>query len=225
MIQLNEVNTWGSHEPVLKAACQVLPHSRIIEFGIGKFSTPILFGAADKFCCVEHDWTWFAQVATTLALPVGKTITACVHTLPYGNIHLLNVPPEHQDVAASMYGPSGHIAHFVKSNGPYDIMFIDGVSATRNAVCGSDLPELANCVVMHDTEDWVWETYGWIVLRRAHPNWRWFNFRMPNGAPDTDICFPHGIDDEVLERLRQAVSAESVIKFGESRPFTERPTG
>lgn len=220
-IEKSEANIWGSHAPVLRAACEVLQCRKILEFGVGKYSTPILVKAATDYFGVEHEWAWFAQIAASLHPRLGQRLATIVEPLPYGNLGEYQLTPEQREMTRAMFGPSGAMADFVRRHQPYDLMFIDGISATRNAVCATDLPSLAKAVVMHDTE--AWQCYGWDVLRARYPDWQWFHFEMPVGMPCTDIAFSQPIDQSTIDRLRVMIDRESITQFGTSRPFTEKP--
>lgn len=50
--------TWGSHQPVLKAVLQVLKPRRAIECGCGDFSTPHFQSYVPNLLTIEHDPRW-----------------------------------------------------------------------------------------------------------------------------------------------------------------------
>jgi len=54
--------TWGSHQPILKAVLEVLKPSSVVECGCGNYSTPLLRSSVSQLLTLEHDVSWAHRI-------------------------------------------------------------------------------------------------------------------------------------------------------------------
>ena len=57
---------WGSNIPVIKTIMEFFNPSGVLELGIGKYSTPLLYSYNKKLISIETDGDWINSVKKTI---------------------------------------------------------------------------------------------------------------------------------------------------------------
>jgi len=127
---------------------------KVLEFGLGNFSTPIFVNHAEVVFSVEQESKeWYEKIKT--------------------QINSANWHPVFQP------DPQVVFEQFDLNNQKFDLVFSDGAAETRCLVANLAMKRNITMVILHDTEK-VWY-YRWNLLS-IPPNYSRFNFRYRKGA-------------------------------------------
>jgi hypothetical protein len=139
--------TWGGHQPILKALMQHLEPNIVVECGCGNFSTPICQEAI--FCLsVEHDPKWAESVRSSFGKRGDSSCRAWfVHEISgaYNGTKLDELTPAQKHAIDRCY------ARIADDFTDIDLLFVDTFTAARPAAL-IHLGPLAQVIVLHDTE-------------------------------------------------------------------------
>jgi len=133
---------WGSHIPVLQTIMDIFNPNNILELGMGRYSTPLLYQYNKQLTSIETNLNWFQTVK---------------HTLKEGG----NFKPIYHDINLHTYTKFNEISkdtkqeciNFYKSFIPsnLDLLFVDHISGLRSNTILSLLRRF-KFIVYHDAE-------------------------------------------------------------------------
>lgn len=205
--------TWGSHQPLLKAAVEVLKPHKAIECGCGDFSTPIL-SKVPVLHTIEHDPKWGRDVARRFPdhewtiHPVNAKNPTRIRDLPRGEYQ--RIVDFYEQLAAPMRG--------------YDLLFVDTFTSCRVPAIRA-LGTRARYIIIHDMEPPGPEVYEWARLNKFLEGCSLY-FHRPEGKvagayqiPWTVLACWKALEEDVLDRLNEVVSSESEALWGRAYPL------
>lgn len=136
--------TWGSHQPVLRAVLEVLEPEEAIELGCGNYSTPHLQACVGDLLTVEHDPNWATKILQKhpardghkwIVHPFRCENATAIADLPEGEWEAIN------DFYKSLAATMTHC----------DFLFVDTFRAARVPAV-LKMAKLADVVLLHDLE-------------------------------------------------------------------------
>lgn len=200
-----EFDNYGSHLRVFEKVFATFETKKVLEFGLGQFSTPFLVNHAELVVSVEQESKeWYERIKA--------------------HIHSANWCPVFQ------LDPRAVFEHFDANNQNFDLVFSDGAAETRCLVANLAMERNVPMVILHDTEK-VWY-YQWNLLS-IPANYSRFNFRYRKGANKVTTILTNN-NQSILEqweipdydRILQAYSSpcQPVIQlqYDEVRGLLER---
>lgn len=146
----NKLLKYSTNIPFLFTCMELLPHNKIIEFGTGLFSTPILYEYfVDKFFAVEDEEEWFEKLKETYANKQGF-----IPLLPgfyFGNKgpgKKLGFNDLNEDQKKML---SEYYSHLVEETGHVDFVLIDQAQYARSQSIVT-MHEKSSVIVYHDSQ-------------------------------------------------------------------------
>ncbi len=148
-----EFDNFASHLPIFEKVFATVEIKKVLEFGLGKFSTPFFVKHAELVVSVEQESKeWYERIK-------AQNNSANWHPV---------FQPDPQIV----------FEQFDAKNENFDLVFSDGAAETRCLVANLAMKRNVPVVVLHDTEK-VWH-YQWNLLS-IPANYARFNFRHQKG--------------------------------------------
>jgi len=115
------MDNYSTHLPFLTFIAETFTPESVIEFGMGKFSTPLLIDHCDNMVSIETDTKWFNQCK--------------------------NDNPKHKQILWS----ADNVQDYLLANSDtYDLAFVDGPVKSR-VPCVHNLFDRADLIVFHDS--------------------------------------------------------------------------
>ncbi len=201
--------TWGSHQPVLKAVMEVLKPQTIVECGCGDYSTPILRNT-ESLLTIEHDAKWADKMRKKY--PEQNNHRWLVYPLPVTLPERRpNISKENLKVVDSFYQDF--------KSGPFDFLFVDTFTSARVPAM-IHLSKFAQIVVLHDLEPNSPEFYCYEEIESVMD--RWFRYRFaPEGwiaekhrIPWTDIFSRDPLPISYLTKMQKVIDREAKQLWG-----------
>lgn len=149
-----EPDNYSTHLLIFEKAFETFEINKVLEFGMGKFSTPFLVDHAKLVVSVEQESREWYEVMTT-------------------QINSSNWKPVFQP------DPQIIFEQFDTHNEKFDLVFSDGAAGTRCLVANLAMERNVPVVMLHDAEK-VWH-YRWNLLR-IPPDYARFDFRHKKGG-------------------------------------------
>lgn len=144
-----EFDNYASHLPIFEKVFATFEIKKVLEFGLGKFSTPFFVNHAELVVSVEQESKeWYERMKAQINSP---------------NWHIIFQPD-----------PKLVFEQFDADNQKPDLVFSDGAPKTRCLVANQAMQRNVPVVVLHDAEK-VW-FYQWNLLC-IPANYARFNFR------------------------------------------------
>lgn len=200
-----EFDNYASHLPIFEKVFAIFEIKKVLEFGLGRFSTPFFVDHAEVVASVEQESKeWYER------------IKAQIHS---GNWHAIFQPD-----------PRAVFEQFDANNQHFDLVFSDGAAETRCLVANLAMERNVPMVVLHDTEK-IWY-YRWNLLS-IPANYSRFNFRCRKGANKVTTILTNN-NQSILEqwqipdydRILQAYSSPCQpvfqLQYDEVRGLLER---
>jgi len=129
----NKIDAYGTHINVLKDIAKQLKLAYVLEFGAGIYSTDFFLGIGAKVVSIEQQSdAWFEKVKAKHEKNKSFNIMF-------------------------MYGPGKGPAWLEESRDKFDLIFVDGDSASR-WLCVNAAFDKTDIIVAHDTEE---KMYSW----------------------------------------------------------------
>lgn len=185
--------TLGSHLPVLQAILKVLQPESIMELGVGKKSTPLLYNYGKKLISIETDKQWIY----TVKAEVGnrKDFNLIHHDVePYGlhpYINYTQIPTTVGEECISFYNT------FI--NDGLDFLFVDHIAGLRVIVLMS-LFNKFKVIAYHDAE---FRGYHWEEFLKTdisgYSHWMFESLGIYTGI------VMHNIYDEKFNKFNEAL--------------------
>lgn len=135
---------WGSHLPVLESILDVFSVTGVLELGIGKHSTPMLYSRVKKLISVETDEEWIKTVSPYVKPRKGFKLIH--HGL--GIHHKTKYPQitkEIKEKSLKFY------KNIINENPKLNFLFIDHVSGLR-VIALIDLFSYFDIIIYHDAQ-------------------------------------------------------------------------
>ncbi len=149
-----EFDNYGSHLSILEKVFTTFEIKKVLEFGLGQFSTPFFVSHAEVVVSVEQEsQEWYERTKT--------------------QINSANWYPVFQPDPQVVFG------RFDAGSQNFDLVFSDGAAETRCLVANLAMERNVPVIVLHDVEK-VWY-YQWNLLS-IPANYGRFNFRHRKGA-------------------------------------------
>ena len=149
-----EFDNYASHLPIFEKVFATFGIKKVLEFGLGKFSTPFFVKHAELVVSVEQESKeWYERIKA--------------------QVNSANWHPVFQP------DPQVIFKHFDANNQKFDLFFSDGAAETRCLAANLAMERNVPVVVLHDAEK-VWY-YQWNLLS-IPANYARFNFRHRKGA-------------------------------------------
>ncbi|MCP4607606.1 MAG: hypothetical protein GY845_02665 [Planctomycetes bacterium] len=149
-----EFDNYASHLPIFEAVFATFEIKKVLEFGLGKFSSPFFADHAEVVVSVEQESKeWYEEMKA--------------------QINSANWNPVFQP------DPQVVFDQFDAKNQKADLVFSDGAAQTRTLVANLAMERNVPVVILHDAEK-VWH-YQWNLLR-IPANYARFNFRHRKDA-------------------------------------------
>ncbi|MHC4535059.1 MAG: hypothetical protein ACYS6K_14015 [Planctomycetota bacterium] len=144
-----EFDNYASHLPIFEQVFAAFEINKVLEFGLGKFSTPFFVNNAEFVVSVEQESKeWYEEIKARINSP--------------------NWNPVFQP------DPKVVFEQFDANNQKPDLVFSDGAAESRCLVANLAMERNVPVVVLHDAEK-VWH-YQWNLLC-IPANYARFNFR------------------------------------------------
>jgi len=139
--------TWGGHEPILRALMRELRPKVAVECGSGKFSTGVM-RSAPRLWTIEHDWQWAARVRGELGEQAGhEWVIEGIEGINNSTARQALMPRSRSRLDEMYRGYAERI-------GRHELLFVDTFTAARVPAV-LHLGPLAEVIAIHDTErDW-----------------------------------------------------------------------
>ena len=149
-----EFDNFASHLPIFEKVFATFEIKKVLEFGLGKFSTQFFVNHAELVVSVEQESEeWYERIKA--------------------QVNSANWHPVFQS------DPQVVFEQFDANNENFDLVFNNGASETRCLVANLVMERNVPVVVLHDAEK-VWH-YQWNLLS-IPSNYSRFNFRHRKGA-------------------------------------------
>ncbi|MFZ2146300.1 MAG: hypothetical protein WAV28_03695 [Sedimentisphaerales bacterium] len=149
-----EFDNYGSHLRVFEKVFATFETKKVLEFGLGQFSTPFFVNHAEVVVSVEQESKeWYERIKDRI---------------DSGNWHPI-----------FQLDPRVVFEQFDANNQHFDLVFSDGAAETRCLVANLAMERNVPMVILHDTEK-VWY-YQWNLLS-IPANYSRFNFCYRKGA-------------------------------------------
>lgn len=149
-----EFDNYASHLLVLEKMCDAFPIKRVLEFGVGSYSTPFFARRCQAVTSVEQESReWYERMKAQIKFP---------------NWHCIFEPD-----------PRVVFRHLDADDPKPDMVFSDGAARTRCLVANLALERNVHFVVFHDAEK-IWY-YRWNLLN-IPDNYSRFNFCHRKGV-------------------------------------------
>ena len=165
------IDNYSSHLLVLEKILTSFPVNDVLEFGMGKYSTPFFAARCKSVVSIEQESKeWYEKTAAEVTSSNWEPLFEC--------------------------NPAMVFDHFDKMGRRFDLVFSDGSPATRYLVANQAMRRNVPFVVLHDAEK-VWY-YRWNLLEIPEQYYR-FNFRRREGSPKTTTILSN-TGDEVIDK-------------------------
>ncbi len=149
-----EPNNYASHLPIFEKVFSTFEIKKVLEFGLGMFSTPFLVKHAELVVSVEQESKeWYEKMKA--------------------QVNSANWHPVFQP------DPQLVFEQFDANEKKFDLVFSDGAAQTRCLTANKAMERNVPVVVLHDAEK-IWH-YRWNLLS-IPSNYARFNFRHREGA-------------------------------------------
>jgi len=154
--------TWGGHQPVLKAVLEVIRPRSAVECGCGMFSTPYL-QTVPALHTIEHDPRWAAKFCRLYSPPPHHQWT--IHLFNAKNSTCIReLPPGEYQTICKWY------TSLAARQPPFDFLFVDTLLSCR-VPAAETLGCKAQLILIHDLEPPGPEVYEWPRLRTFLKDW------------------------------------------------------
>ena len=149
-----EFDNYSSHLRVFEKILASFPVNDVLEFGMGKYSTPFFAERCKAVVSIEQESKeWYDKTVAEVKAPNWEPIFEV--------------------------NPATVFEHFDKQLRRFDLVFSDGVPQTRCLIANLAMRRAVPFVVLHDAEK-IWY-YRWNLLDIPNNYYR-FNFRHRDGA-------------------------------------------
>ena len=166
-----EFDNYSSHVLVLGKILESFEVKRVLEFGMGKFSTPFLAERSEHVVSVEQgSREWYEKLKGEIKSPNWEGIF--------------------------QVDPRVIFERFDSERQGFDLVFSDGIAETRCLVANLAMERGVRFVVLHDAEK-VWY-YRWNLLNISAEYSR-FDFRHLKGANKVTTILTKG-NQQIIER-------------------------
>jgi len=204
--------TWGGHQPILRALMRELEPASVVECGCGHFSTPILVDGPLRIDTIEHDANWAVVVCEV----IGKRDGHAWYLEHLAGAH--NGTKLDELTLAHKHDVDRYYRSMADEFTEIDLLFVDTFTAARPAAL-IHLGPLANVIVLHDTEHTSPAHYRYgladDVLREMHH----YSYRPEGQTAEghrytwTDVFSREPLD---AIRLASEASANAIALWGQA---------
>ena len=201
--------TWGSHQPVLKAVLEVLRPRSAVECGCGIFSTPFL-QTVPAIHTIEHAPGWAARMCTRYAPPPHHRWTIHRFGSFKNSTKFEDVTKEEYQQVCKWY------TNLAAREQQFDFLFVDTFTICRVPATETLGPK-AQVILIHDVEPASRDHFEWPRLETFLEGWRKY-IHKPDGVvakrhqiPWTGLYSRNLLD---LDGLNKVVRRESMALWG-----------
>lgn len=145
--------TWGSHQPLLRALVEVVPLRHAVECGCGNYSTPILRDLPELLS-IEHDAAWAATVGR------GMVHSSAHRWLVQEFSGVNNGTPLEDLTNDNLRALMEFYRRVSREISNTDLLFVDSFRVARTLAV-AELSPKARMVLLHDMEPPSPDWYGY----------------------------------------------------------------
>ena len=201
--------TWGSHQPVLKAFIQTLSPQTVVECGCGNFSTPHL-KAVPFLHTIEHDFAWGRKMMSQF--PPDQSHKWTIDPLNVKNSTCIKeLPSDEREYIRTCYKEMADEVDCI------DLLFMDTFPVCRVEALLKLAPR-CKVAIVHDLEPPGLEWYGWDGVNELFQPWHRYICKPPGvigprnqTIPWTALISTTPID---LDAFNEAMKEESNRLWG-----------